>query len=105
MSGDLICRTELMDRALQDEYDNRPYKSRTEEELTHAAYRRIYKIIEGVQPAYDLEKVIRRLEELYKETESLPQKRKNNRFSNFRWSETLQNFYSLEDEDKEYEKK
>ena len=58
-----IGRKELMERVLQDEYDNDIHTDGREKALHHGEYQHFYKVIAETPIAFDLESVIEQLEE------------------------------------------
>lgn len=59
--NDLISRKELMERVLQEEYDNDIYTDGRTKEIYHEEYQRFYKIIAEMPAANDLDSVIEQL--------------------------------------------
>ncbi|MCI8378700.1 MAG: hypothetical protein HFH72_09305 [Lachnospiraceae bacterium] len=63
MSDDLISRKALMERVLQEEYDNDIRKDGRTKAIHHVEYQHFYMTIAETQTAYDVDKVIERLQE------------------------------------------
>lgn len=61
MSDDLISRKALMERVLQEEYDNDIHKDSKAKAIHHGEYQHFYKTITGMPTAYDIDKVVERL--------------------------------------------
>lgn len=61
MSDDLISRKALMERVLQEEYDNDIHKDGRAKAIHHGEYQHFYKTITGMPTAYDIDKVVERL--------------------------------------------
>lgn len=64
MSDDLISRKALMQKVLQEEYDNDIHKDGRAKAIHHGEYQHFYKTISEMPTAYDVDKVIEKLEEL-----------------------------------------
>lgn len=64
MSDDLISRKALMERVLQEEYDNDIHKDGRAKAIHHGEYQHFYKTISEMPTAYDVDKVSERLENL-----------------------------------------
>lgn len=64
MSDDLISRKALMEKVLQDEYDNDIHKDGKAKAIHHGEYQHFYKTISEMLTAYDADKVVEKLKEL-----------------------------------------
>ena len=62
MSDDLISRKALMNQVLQEEYDNDIHKNGRAKAIHHGEYQHFYKTIVETPTAYDVDKVIERLQ-------------------------------------------
>lgn len=62
MSDGLISRKNLMERVLQEEYDNDIHKDGRAKAIHHGEYQHFYKTIVKTPTAYDVDKVIEQLE-------------------------------------------
>lgn len=61
MSDDLISRKALMDKVLQEEYDNDIHKDGRAKAIHHGEYQHFYRTISEMPTAYDVDKVIEKL--------------------------------------------
>lgn len=64
MSDDLISRKALMEKVLQEEYDNDIHKDGRAKAIHHGEYQYFYKTISEMPTAYDVDKVVEQLWEL-----------------------------------------
>lgn len=64
MSDDLISRKALMERVLQEEYDNDIHKDGRAKAIHHGEYQHFYKTIAETPTAYDVDKVIEKIREI-----------------------------------------
>lgn len=70
MSGDLISRKNLMERVLQEEYDNDIHKDGRAKAIHHGGYQHFYKTIAKTPTAYDVDKVVDEIEKIISSYES-----------------------------------
>lgn len=68
MSDDLISRKALMERVLQEEYDNDIHKDGRAKAIHHGEYQHFYKTIAETPTAYDVDKVIEQLNQKAEDT-------------------------------------
>jgi hypothetical protein len=68
MSDDLISREALMEKTLQEEYDNDIHKDGRAKAIHHGEYQHFYKTISEMPTAYDVDKVIQKITELQLKT-------------------------------------
>ncbi len=64
MSDDLISRKALMERVLQEEYDNDIHKDGRAKAIHHGEYQHFYKTISEMPTAYNADKVVEKITEL-----------------------------------------
>lgn len=63
MSDDLISRKALMDKVLQEEYDNDIHKDGRAKAIHHGEYQHFYRTISEMPTAYDVDKVVEEIED------------------------------------------
>lgn len=68
MSGDLISRKALMERILQEEYDNDIYKDAREREMYHGEYQRFYKVASEISESFSFENLIKNIKNMIRPT-------------------------------------
>lgn len=61
--SDLISRKELFERVLREEYDNDIHTDGRAKAIHHGEYQHFYKVISEMPTAFDLESVIKQLNE------------------------------------------
>lgn len=64
MSGDFISRKALMEKVMQEEYDNDIHKYGRAKAIHHGEYQHFYKTISEMPTAYDVDKVIEEIEKI-----------------------------------------
>lgn len=67
MGDDLISRKALMQKVLQEEYDNDIHKDGRAKAIHHGEYQHFYKTISEMPTAYDVDKVIEQIDGIMKD--------------------------------------